>query len=691
MRKEDTLNLVVIDDSANDLELVSNMLRNAGHAVHTRRVEDDQDLREALSEQRWDLILAKPEIPYFTARAALAVLERQGEDVPMLVLSDNVEYEAVEAVLDAGAHDAVSLNRTKRMLAVILREVGALHDRRDLRHCYAQLREAEHRAHELTESSRDAIAYVQEGMHVYANPAYLEMFGYAGLDEIEGVPVIDMVVPDDQHRLKEFLRAYFKEGAHADNLTVHGQRLDGAVFEMTLELSPTTYRGEHCIQAVIRDQSVNKELARKLDDLSKHDLLTGVYNRQHFLERIKQDVASARHRGAVLYIRPDNFRALSDELGVAASDMLIADMATELARLLPAGDHILARFEAHTFTVLLYQTGEEEARHLASRVVQAVAGHLWETGGRTVDLTVSVGVALYDEQTRDPQRVLFQADKARRMALEAGGNRSHLHSPADEHRIEQQQRKLWAEQLKLALKNNSFRLLYQPIVNLRDERTEAYEVLLRLLDDQGNEIAASDFFPAAQELGLANALDRWVLLRAVKVLAERRKAGNPTRFFVKLSAQSLTDTRFLSWLSELRQGCRLEPGALVLEVHEEAAHDHLKAVRRFAEGLNAMHVAFALDHFGQAPGWEHLLQELPASYLKVHADLIRGLTGSKHNQDRLKAIVEQSGADGKSTIAQFVEDAETLAVLWRSGVDYVEGYFLQAPAHAMTYDFAATA
>lgn len=690
MQKEETLNLVVIDDSDNDLERVSNMLRNAGYPVHTRRAEDDEDLRDALAEQRWDLILAKPEIPYFTAHGALAVLERVGADTPLLVLADDPESAPVQTALDAGVQDVVSMQHGRQMLTTVLREIAAVNDRRRLRACRRALREAERRAHELTESSRDAIAYIQEGMHVYANPAYLQMFGYARFEELEGAPAVDMVVGDDQTRLKEFLRAFSRGGAHGNQLTVHGQRLDGTVFELTMEASTVTYDHEECLQVVIRDQSAHKELERKLDDLSKRDLLTGAYNREHFLERIRHEVGTGRHHGAVLYVRPDDFRSLTDELGVAASDMLIADMATELARLLPSGDAILARFEAFTFSLLLPGADEAEAGDLAELIVRMVSDHLWETGGRTVDLHCSVGIALYDQDSHDPQRILFHADKARRTANEAGGNRIHLYSTADEQQADQRQRQLWAQQIKQALESDSFRLLYQPIVNLENEQAEAYEVLLRLLDDQDNEITAAEFIPAAEELGMAMAIDRWVLLRAMKVLSERRHGGKPTRFFVKLSGQSLTDSSFLPWLSECRKRFKLDADALVLEVHEETAHDNVKAVRRFGEGLQALHIQLALDHFGHASGWEHLMQELPAAYLKLDADLIRNLTADKKNQERLKAIVEQAREAEKATIAQFVENAQTLAVLWGSGIDYVEGYFLQPPMSSLSFDFAAS-
>lgn len=690
MSNEETLNLIVIDDSTNDLELVSNMLRNAGHPVHTRRVEDDDDLRDALTDQQWELILAKPQIPYFTAHGALAVLERKGEDLPILVLTDDMESDQVEEALEAGAHDAVSMGQSRQLVRTVLREVAAVRDRRRLRTCQAALEHAEERAHDLTESSRDAIAYIQDGMHVYANPAYLDLFGYNRIDELAEASALDMVVPDDQGRLKDFLRTCAKTGNNRDQLTVHGQRLDGSVFEMLMELSPVTYNDEPCFQIIIRDQSVSRELERKLDDLSKHDLLTGTYNRQHFLDRVRQDVGTGQHQGAVLYIRPDDFRTLSDEIGVAASDMLIADMATALQKLLPSGDHMLARFEAFTFTILYHNADETEAKALADRIVQAIADQLWEAGGRTVDLHCSVGIALYDTHSNDPQRILFHADKARRTAAENGGNQSRLYSTADEQEADQQQRQLWAQQLKQALKNDNFRLLYQPIVNLQDERTEAYEVLLRLLDDQDHEIAASNFFPVAEELGLANAIDRWVILRAMKVLAERRQGGQPVRFFVKLSGQSLTDTGFLPWLSQLRQNFRMDPGALVLEVHEETAHNNLKAVRRFGEGLEALHIQLALDHFGYESGWEHLMHELPTRYVKVHADLIRNLATNKADQERLKAIVSHARQAGVFTVAQFVETANTLAVLWGTGVDYVEGYFLQPPGKDLTYDFAAT-
>ncbi|HEY0634411.1 MAG TPA: PAS domain-containing protein, partial [Gammaproteobacteria bacterium] len=203
--KEEVLQLIVIDDSSNDAETISNMLRNAGTAVRAERVEDDEDLRAQLTGHPWDMILTKPNITYLAASEALAVVKQLEQDVPLVVIADGADEDELLAILKAGARDTVRLSEPARLQHTLLREYGDLLLRRRQRSCEAMLQLASTRAQALVNASRDAIAYVHDGMHIYANESYLNMFGYSTLEEIEGMPIMNMVKSSDHGKFKEFL------------------------------------------------------------------------------------------------------------------------------------------------------------------------------------------------------------------------------------------------------------------------------------------------------------------------------------------------------------------------------------------------------------------------------------------------------------------------------------------------------
>jgi len=690
VKSESTLHLIVIDDSSNDAEVVSNMLRNAGHAVRTTRAEDDEDLRKALEQQHWDMILTKLEIPFFSTLDVLSVVEQTGRDLPVIILADpKSDMERVVESLRAGARDAVPVNESGRLECALIREFRALNERRRHAQCQALLKETNERAQALVESSRDAIAYVHDGMHIFANESYLDMFGYSDPGELEGMPILNMVRPDDHEKFKAFLRDYMKDRAQATELDVNTVRAEGEEFAVTMEFAPAVYEGESCIQIIIRDQRANQELEKRLDEVSRTDLQTGAFNRQFFLDKFEQAVTRTTRSGALLYIEPDSFADLRQKLGINGSDMLLGEIANLLKVHLPQAKSLLARFEGHTFTALVMDVEEEAAKQLARKIVAAAHEHVAEVGGTTATFTCSIGAVLFSDGSGDPQQLLARGEKALRAAQRDGSGSVHVYNPAAEEMAEKERTALWTRQLKLALRENRFHLVFQPIVSLHGDQNENYEVFLRMRDTEGNELPPAEFMPAAEQAGLMVAIDRWVLHHAVRVLADRRAQGRSTNLFVKLSGQSLRDAKLLPWLRDLLKAAQLEGGLLTIEVSEAVAQTNLKALKVLTEGLAQLRVRLAVDHFGLAANAANLLRHSGAHFVKIDGSIVGGVGRDPEKQERIQALAAMAKEGGHLTIGETVEDANTLATLWSFGLDYVQGHFLQEPGPSLDYDFSA--
>ena len=193
--------------------------------------------------------------------------------------------------MQAGARDLVLREPAEHLTMVVEREFEALLQRRALHHYKKNYQESQTRARALIDSSRDAITYVHDGMHVYANSVYLGMFGFTEIEEVEGTPIMDMVAPTDHAKLKDFLRRYSKGESSDTTLQVQGLRPDTSHFNALMEFAHASIGGESCTQIIIRDQSSSKELEQKIKHLSKQDLLTGLYNRQYFIEDLEQNLA----------------------------------------------------------------------------------------------------------------------------------------------------------------------------------------------------------------------------------------------------------------------------------------------------------------------------------------------------------------------------------------------------------------
>ncbi|MDO8695941.1 MAG: ferrous iron transporter C [Pseudomonadales bacterium RIFCSPLOWO2_12_59_9] len=680
-----TIRLLILEDSQNEAERLVSLFRNSGRATRVHRLVSSDDLAQALA-QSWDLLIAAPHSDNLDPNEAITAIRRQAKDIPFIQLTDGNDSDAITEALALGAQDALPQGEDERLMLVANRELANLEERRARRVAEVALREAEKRCQLLLDSSVDAITYVHEGMHIYANRAYLELFCYEDGEELEGIPMIDLIAGSDQANFKDFLKNYQNAEGNAE-LACTGIKETGQSFKARMGFSPATYAGEPCIQVVIRAESGNAELEQRLREISSQDLVTGLHNRSHFIELMDSAAERAVNAGqtaCVAYIRVDRYAALLAEAGLAGIDLLL----TDLAHLLSAhfgSNAQLARFGDDVFTVLLAGQTPEQSQASLHELLKKTESHLFEINGRTLQTSLSIGAAGVNEKTPRGQDVI---DRAHRCADElTSGNSLKLFNPADELAAAANRGSIVA-MLQQALENNSFRLLFQPIISLRGDSHEHYEVLLRLLNPQGEEVPPLDFLRAAIDAGLAEKIDRWVILNSIKLLAQHRSKGHSTRLFVNLSSASLQDQTILPWLSVALKAARLPSDALIFQLSEPDAIAYLKQAKALTQGLNELHCKVGLSQFGCSLNPFNTLKHLSIDFVKVDGSFSQDLSGAD-NQEALKTLLASLHAQAKLTIVPFVESASVLSTLWQAGVNYIQGYYLQGPTQSMDYDFSA--
>jgi len=690
MDSDNLLRLLTIFESSEEAEAYINILRKAGHIVRDIRIEDEQDMLAALDENPIDIVLSKLNIPGFSSRQAMDVINQSGRDIPLIIVipAGTVENK-VNDILLAGARDTVQEDQTERLKHIIKREITSLKDRRNQRKCEQMLHETEKRARSLIDSSRDAIAYVHDGMHIYANLAYLRMFGYEELEDIQGLPIMDMVGSHDHSTLKDFLRSYARGKSTNSSLDLHGQHVHGKQFKITMEFSPASMEGESCTQIIIRDQTLSKELEQKLSAMSQQDLLTGLYNRNFLTEQLDMIIARAiegKTHGALFFIMLDKYDEIKESDGISTADMLLTEVAAMLkTRISELG--ILARYAGPVFVLLVDNVDTRKAGNIANSLCKLIHEHICDLGEQSITTTASIGIGQINETSTHAEECIKRAEKGCQQAHHDGGNRSHLYNPAIEEMAEHEQLSHWGQKIKHALQKNQFKLAFQPIVSLHGEPGAHYEVLVRMLDEEQQEIPPAEFIPAAEQMNMMHFIDRWVIMNTLMLLTRKQQEGVQTRFFVKLSAGSLTDEDFLGWFRERLQASKINPDNLVFEISEDTALNYLKQAKQINAGLKELNCRTSLENFGIEQNTFQSLKHLAVNYIKVHMELILNLPQSIEHQERVKSIAEEASSRNIQTIAAFVEDANSLAVLWQCSVNFIQGHFLQQPGAELNYDF----
>jgi len=688
-QQDAVLRLLLVEDKLEDAEQLISHLRNGGTAVRPQRPESEEDLVHLLSSQSIDLVLAAIDAKYLSLEKVVEHVNGTGKDIPVLASTTLLDEKHALAALAAGARDIALRDRPEHVQAVVKNEFAALLARRGLRHLEASLRETERRCDALIASSRDPIAYVHEGMHIRANEAYLEMFGFEDFDEIEGLSVLDLIGAGHADDFRQLLKKLSKGETPPRQMALQAQRTDGSTFDAVMEFTQATYEGEACLQIVFRQQTVDAEMAKELDTLRQRDALTGLFNRQHFMTELESAVVRAsegKGQQAFLLVEPDHYENLLGEIGLAAADDLIKGFAERLQGALDE-DTVAARLSDHNFAVLCLSHDHTRSQAQAERIREAFHGHILEVGDRSVNLGVSIGGVQIGEKIASVSQVMGKSSQCLASCVGMGGNRVEIFDPAARDRAEEERIQAWVERIREALVGDQFVLHYQPIISLTGAEEENYDVYLRMKGPGGEIIPPMTYLSIAEEHGLLDDIDRWVIQRAIGVISERMKAGKHTNLFVKVTPASLVEGGLDGFIGEQLRAHAIPGDRLVLQIPESKVFTHLKAVQAFQKSVAALGCRVALEQFGTGLNSFQMLSHFDPAILKIDRSFILELAKNAELQKQVRDIVGKAHAAGKLTVAEFVSDAGTMSVLFGMGMDFVEGNFLAAPGPAMNYDF----
>jgi EAL domain-containing protein (putative c-di-GMP-specific phosphodiesterase class I)/PAS domain-containing protein len=244
------------------------------------------------------------------------------------------------------------------------------------------------------------------------------------------------------------------------------------------------------------------------------------------------------------------------------------------------------------------------------------------------------------------------------------------------------------QKIRRALSENLFRLVYQPIVPLRAQPAENYEALIRMVGDDGEEIPPAKFMPTAENAGCMKAIDRWVIRAAMQTLVKQHSRNKHPSLLVKLSEDSIGDRTLVPWIGEMLQEYHLPGDTVIFEIKEAHIKPRLKESVQLIYGLKQLHCRTALGHFGSDPHSLDCLDQVRADFVKLAGIFVDNISDDPKSQAMVKAVVQTAHDLGTQTIATFVQDASKMAKLWQCNVDYIQGYFLQAPEQELSYNFS---
>jgi len=519
----------------------------------------------------------------------------------------------------------------------------------------------------------------KEGDFLTANPALARMLGYDSSEDLRKERLYTLLASAKE---AEVVTRGLKEKTHLEGMEVTLKCKDGPMVQAIL--NARWVQGENGSdsyhEGIFTDISHLKRQEAQLLHLATHDPLTGLHNRREFSSIFERHLSRVRrygHSGALLWMDLDGFKEINDGLGHKAGDELLASLAHSMRATVRDSD-VLARLGGDEFAVLYPNVEESQAHMAAARLLEAIRAHTAVIEGQSLRSTASMGIVLFPEHGNSASELLMKADMAMYRAKAAGRNRIVMYSP-DEEKMENPETRIdWLRVIREALENDNFVLYAQPILNLRTNRTVQYEILLRLKDQAGKIIPPGAFLDVAEQFGLSGDIDRWVLSKVMAVLRDA-SLGDELSFAVNLSPRSLTDPELLSMVSEKKSLTIIGPVRLVLEITETAAIYNIHVAKDFLRTLRKQGYEFALDDFGMGFSSFYQLKNLDVDYLKIDGSFVRNLSKDPVDKHLVTAMVHLAESLGKQTIAEFVEDEETLDILRSIGVDCAQGFHIGRP------------
>jgi PAS domain S-box-containing protein/diguanylate cyclase (GGDEF)-like protein len=704
------LRTLILDHSADDAEQLITALRTGPYILKPQRAPSGDHALALLADGNWDLLLVEPAAPGAHLSRLTAANRMLALPVPILVTTHKTASLNIPQYMADGARDVLFKGEWDRLLPAIARELDVLAQRREFSALKERHERIEARYRAMIENSQEAVCFCHAGVYVDANTSYLNLLGYADLEELKGVPLLDMIDKADRPRFKTLLQKGTDSSGPVEFNAVHR---DGRHAPVEITVSPVDVAGEPCLQISLKDISRHKALEHKIGMLNQRDPLTGLANKRKFAIELNQCLEKIKTGGTCTLITLEllRLRELNDKLGQATTDRALL-MLSGLLKQQTEDGHLLGRLGGGQFAVLLRGLPREQSGLHRDRY-QAIAREFrFAHQGKTLDFEFAFGIGEIDAGVQDVQKFLNDCyktalDNARQPRGKASTSPAATLAPMAPPTVPVVETPRapaavettpmlevaaaieeavpiapatprWKAEIERALANEGLHLHFQPIINVHGEIRELFEAVLYLESAQGELVPARVFMPAAEEHGLAGKIDRWVAMRSAEALTSLINGGKPATLLAPMSSATIADNLLLAAIQQHLKTASIPAEYFRLQVEAAALARDPGAAMAFAQIVKRTGVGLVINNESAETLEPALMRTLPCDYYKVPATHLGSLK---------KAVYMAHGVD-MSVIATGVENGEMFATLWSENVDYMQGDYLCPPMPVPDYSFA---
>ena len=685
--KLEKISLLVIEDNLDTQHLVGRILGNQFDIT----LATDGEMGLALWKRNtYSLVLLDVMLPVISGNEILKKIIAQKPSQSVVIMTANHSVELTEELMLAGAADFI----TKPFRAEQLRKVCSTASRREdyiisTSQFAAKVESLDKsrleyqtilNAHQLLLDQLGSVVIElnSQGEISFLNKAWEKLTGYT-IKESLNCSLYDFIekAVESPFQLSNDLQTILTGKASHRNFEFKIKNKHGEHIWAEAKFEKSSKKGKTSLSGTIDNITARKKAQQDLEHAAMHDALTGLFNRHFFEAELDQFTATAsRGNGphSLLYIDLDHFKIINDTVGHHQGDIVLKNIASLIKTSLRHSD-VLCRIGGDEFALLLPNTDRDLALMIAGNICQLLVNYRCSVGEQIFKVSCSIGISEIDGTSDIPEEHMKQADIALYAAKKQGRNISHVYDSEDEKSKEFQASMEWARKLQQAVEDDNLVLYFQPIIEIKTGKVKYYEALVRLLIDN-KVVPPNEFIPALEREGIMHTLDEQVINKAISYLSNYPKLS---QIAINLSAQGFSNKRLVPYIIERLEFYKVDAKRIIFELTESASLSNISETQNIVAAISKLGCAFSIDDFGTGFSTFNYLKQLPAESVKIDGSFVLDLANSTVDRALVKAIYEVAKALNKKTVAEFVENQETLDILSEIGMTYAQGYHISKP------------
>ncbi|AMO67431.1 signal transduction protein [gamma proteobacterium BDW918] len=666
MSNDTAINILLFCLADNDAEQIIACCRRAGRVAHTQSIETGEKLAEVIVEKQWDVLIFDAERSQLDVQRCGHILRKHQVDISLIFMGEGDPLNPPDPAIT----DIISKYDIPQLVGAALREQRSQALRRQLKQREIDLKEAEGRNELLLADHLDPLAYITDGMIIYANAPFCE---HMGNEDLEGFPIVDLITNKDQDRFKNALK---KQQLNKDQqqLEISFAHSDGREIKTLITCNSANYDGEACIQLSLNNNDSNNQL-------NGLDLSTQMSNKYRFQEVLQEFIENERNSdSSLILLSLDRFSRLRQSSSLLDVEKILEAISVHVREVMPA--QFYGRVADDMIAAICHHVGSDAALEMGLELCRAIENDIFEIKKKSLQCTASIAIMPINHLT--PPRASLLLDTlfhgAEKIYLAGGNNAEICHRERQQLSTVEAATSLASE----ALNQGRLTLLFQPMINLGNADGDHYEASLDIKDWVEGEVTAGELLRVIEQEPDNNKLDHWIVVEATKQLAKERQTGQDLKLIINLSGNVFHDPEFCSWLSVAFKAAGLPPSSVILQFNEESIANALKPALNFAQQLQKLGSALSVRNFGRAQKGNKFL-----SHIQPHLVKPGFRKTDTPSDEQIKDIVAQAKVLKSRVLIPNVGSAATLAMLWQLGPDFIQGSYVNEPMPSMNYEFAS--